>query len=140
MASVTVWPARRVGDRILCGRPAPDGGCRGEIATIVPSGRYPILPTGMVEDPPGSRFWRLTARAQRQIATLKAEKREQLTGLGNIGRRTTMAVQVGSLGDNRMRPRDAPVFLPPALPLRRRCPVCNTVAEVTASLLNSPSK
>lgn len=38
MAGVTVWQARRVGDRVLCGRQEPPGGpykCMGEIATVI---------------------------------------------------------------------------------------------------------
>lgn len=38
MAGVTIWRARRVGDRILCGRQVPPGGpytCMGEIALVV---------------------------------------------------------------------------------------------------------
>jgi hypothetical protein len=126
---MTTWKARRVGDRILCGRPAADGGCRGEIATVVPSGRYIVLPHGMVEDPPG--FWRLTARAQRQLADARRRHvpDEQQRSKGNVQHAiTSPSIPPGGT-------RDAPILAPPALPFRRRCPVCNVLAEVTADLL-----
>jgi len=76
--SPTEWIARRVGDRILCGRQV-DGRyvCQGELARVerlvagnsVRAGHEIItLPTGFVMDPPGSSHWRLTARSQRQQA------------------------------------------------------------------------
>ena len=127
---MTEYLARRVGDRILCGRPAPDGGCRGEIASFVPSGWYIVLPHGMVEDPPG--FWRLTARAQRQLA--EARRRhvpdEQQRSKGNIQRALTTQIPTAWRGT-----RDAPLLQYPALPFLRRCPVCNVLAKVTADLL-----
>lgn len=114
MASVTVWKARRVGQRILCGRPAPNGGCRGELALVErrsgaitisgpagliihepgPTSEVVILPLGMYEDPPGSHFWRPAVRVRRSRQVRAA-----------------------------------------ALPFRRLCPTCRTVAEVDTSLL-----
>ena len=135
MTPPNAWPARRVGDRLLCGRPAPDGGCRGEIATIgrtvgsvdrpgypdVPRGQiaeYVKVPGGMTDDPPGSGHWRPTARAARREAK---------------GRRPALA-------EPRWPPArwpDGPwtSLNPSALPFRRRCPVCNVLAIVTADVL-----
>lgn len=141
MAGVIVWPARRVGDRILCGRPAPNGGCRGEIAIIGPVKSvgpaerpgYPDapgdalteriqLPRGLTEDPPGSSMWRETAKAQRR----------RLQGRVAPKRRDPSS---GERSD--AWPYTSSAFMVPALPLRRRCPTCGTLAEVTAALLSS---
>ena len=142
----TVWPARRVGDRILCGRPAPDGGCRGEIATVARRGQRPdgvtgtrreavdlgdlgqlptgwrevevvVLPSGMVEDPPGSGFWRPTARARGQAAR---------------GQRPTGDVRAEAA----RRPRGE-IFGEVELPIRRACPVCNVIAAVGRDVIRS---
>ena len=127
------WLARRVGDRLLCGRPTPvSGGCRGEIAFI---GRYddapigedgrdvgpgsatlPQLEDGMTEEPYGSHFWRVSKRAK----DLRA--RGQKVGL-----------------PVRLRPGEGRGTrswrTTPDLPFQRACPVCNVVAEVTTDLL-----
>jgi len=112
MASMTVWPARRVGDRILCGRPAPNGGCRGEIATVFrlrdglgeEAGQSVLMPSGITRAPDGE--WVRSARATRKRA------------------------------DGR-KPEPRPHGLAAELPFRRRCPVCNVLAEVGPDLLPS---
>jgi hypothetical protein len=113
MAGMTTWPARRVGDRILCGRPVPDGGCRGEIATVeIPTDGAPwfAIPIGFKEEPPGSHIW-LPKRRTRKRA----------------GRPMTFASGGRSY-----------VHIPQASPpFWRACPVCNVLAEVTADLLES---
>ncbi len=67
---MTTWPARRVGDRILCGRKvAGRHVCQGELATVERliagsdarvAQTVITLPTGYVEDPPGSHHWLLS--------------------------------------------------------------------------------
>ncbi len=121
MKTPTVWPARRVGWRILCGRPAPGRGfCSGEIATVEYSldidratDETIVLDPGWTEDPPGSGTWRPTARAKRQLAR-------------------------GQIPNNlRVDPSGFGPLKTPALPWRRRCPVCAVLAEVTVDLLSS---
>jgi hypothetical protein len=135
MTQPKAWPVRRVGDRLLCGRPAPDGGCRGEIATIgrtvgsveqpgypeVPRGQvaeYVKVPRGLTEDPSGSGYWRPTARAARREAK---------------GRRPALTEARWPSGDIALWP--ATSLTRWALPLRRLCPVCNVLAIVTAEVL-----
>jgi hypothetical protein len=107
MTSVRVVPARKAGDRILCGVRDTAGRfvCQGKIATIarVPGpGMYigPRVkwPPGMVEDPPGSGMWRANPR-------------------GHDRRNKTMVY--------------------PWLPASRPCPHCGTLAEITDDLLTS---
>jgi hypothetical protein len=122
------YQARRAGDRILCGRPTPIGPCIGEIGSVAPSGWFTETPRGMVEDPPGSGYWRWTRRAQLervngQIVRGNARRR----GVSLMAARTTFA---------RAR-REAPMVAPPELPWRRTCDVCRTVALVTRDLLTS---
>jgi hypothetical protein len=118
MAGVTVWPARRVGNRILCGRPAPDGGCRGEIARALPGGRAGELqappPGGFVESPPGSGNWEPGRTATDKMATGRAPtyRRKARTNVGVVHVRRQ-----------------------PTYPWRRRCPTCGVTAEVSADLL-----
>lgn len=120
------WPARRVGDRILCGRPTPlSGGCRGEIGLIV---HYDVsiddprvlagiltaaavtLEDGLVEDPHGSNIWRVSKRAK----DLRA--RGQKVGLpAERGKRLWRTE--------------------PALPFWRACPDCRVLSEVRSDLL-----
>jgi len=129
------WPARRVGDRILCGRPVPDRGyCGGLIATVndtpvellegrahMLEGPRAELPWGMVRDRPGSHFWRPSNRAKNQAA--RGQKAP-----GHAVRASRAASR-----DGRLLPGNAP-----ALPWTRRCPECNVLVEVTAALLESP--
>jgi hypothetical protein len=126
-ASVTTWKARRVGDRILCGRPAPDGGCRGLIATVyhyrVPGilgeWRLAYLPFGLKEDPPGSSVWVLKERSRTKGIREGRRGPTFLNGKIERGRKLARA------GDGRQA----------YPPFWRACPVCNVRAEVTADLL-----
>jgi len=69
------WPARRVGDRVLCGRQDAHSGryiCQGEIGHIVPdplrryaSGELVGLPLGMKRASLGSTHWVPSARNKR---------------------------------------------------------------------------
>ena len=140
MAGVTTWPARRVGNRILCGRPAPNGGCRGEIARIrktagphgTPGYRRDVapgqmtedikLPFGLAEDPPGSGNWRLTRRAARRLSA----GRKAFTSHPRYPTeaRADLWHDESSVND------------PPGLPFRRPCPTCGVLALVTADLLS----
>ena len=118
MTPPVVWPARRVGDRLLCGRPCSPA-CRGEIARNVTGGNV-TLPTGLVQEPPGSGTWVLNSRARRKLTDR----------FGPTGRK---------LGYFMKPNRDGPWMTDrqiAAVPFRRRCPVCNVLAEVTADLLH----
>lgn len=112
MTTLIVWPARRVGDRILCGRPPPpSGGCRGEIALVGrydDVGEYAFIGSGMAEDPPGSNHWRRT-KSHRGAGV----QRLTLHMLGSGARSAVI----------------------PPMPLWVRCPTCGDEAEVTADLL-----
>jgi hypothetical protein len=144
---MTIWKARRVGDRILCGRPVPDRGyCNGLIADVTVTDAFvrsiagPDLPTtpltiaippeAMVEDPPGSRHYRLSARAKRQ-----SERGGRPTA--NRGR------DKPPYNFTHVSPAHYPLetrasLSPiPKVPWFRPCPVCNVLAEVTADLLAS---
>lgn len=73
---MTEYQARlnRKHTRFLCGRPAPGGYCRGEIAKVAgeamaPDGTWLYSawpPYGLTEDPPGSAYWRPTAQTRRR--------------------------------------------------------------------------
>jgi hypothetical protein len=125
MAGVT--EARRVQDRILCGRQvAGRYVCQGEIATVAvqrgpgrsvpgPFRDYVRLPRGMFAEP-GSQpvHWRQTARAARG-------------GNVNVGPRYRMS-------------RGTSWWSLPALPLTRDCPHCgfrNLVSDNTLTVLKS---
>lgn len=121
---MTVWPARRVDTRLLCGRQTSvSGGCRGEIARINDGGEAPVaeLQFGMIEDPPGSHYWRPSNRAKAQMAR----------GQRRVGGHAVRAMRAGRV--------DGRIFATtrPALPWTRHCPVCHVLAEVTASVLRS---
>jgi len=80
-----------------------------------------VLPHGMTEDPPGSGFWRQTARAKR-----RADR-----GLDASDRMPAPAAarRIGAAAVQSMP--GTPV------PFRRRCPTCGSTNEVTADLLSS---
>lgn len=129
---MTGWPARRdrYGSRLLCGRPVPDRGyCGGEIARVEssvalpdgaggwterPGGPFALLPWGMIEDPAGSHFWRLSNRAKNQR---------------DRGQKAPGHAARAAKGERRVAQTI------PELPWRRLCPKCGVVAEVTAALL-----
>ena len=121
MARLTIWPARRVGDRLLCGRPAPDGGCRGQVGYIFNGAAYPM--PNMTEDPPGSGDFRLSRWAERKHTegrtSTPAPRR-------NVAWRSekppTRALRMGPMGRT-----------PPSLPWRTKCPTCRVLAEVLDS-------
>jgi hypothetical protein len=124
---VTTWPARRVGDRVLCGRPTPIGPCIGEIATLATDGaRFTevVLPTGLTEDPPGSGRWRLTARARRQREAGRTPAGEP----NRLERDAGWSTAEGRLRLGRLRAGDRQRFLVP-------CPVCGVLSEVSTDLL-----
>lgn len=113
---MTEWPARRVADRILCGRQvAGRYVCQGEIATVGHAyGRdWARLPRGLYTEP-GSEppHWILQARVER--------------GSPARPRRSCRSGRP---------PRD---YGYPALPLTRDCPHCrsrNAVTDATLALL-----
>jgi hypothetical protein len=118
MSSSTVWPARRVGNRILCGRQV-DGRyvCQGVIAFVTEDWvRVRVmLPPGMVEDSPGSHVWRQTSRAGQRAAD----------GRGSVRRHL---------------PKEGTSPLPmnePPIPWRRSCPHpgCRCTALVDSAVL-----
>jgi hypothetical protein len=117
---MTTWKARRVGDRILCGRPELSRGyCSELIATVVTTASGHVtcaLPGGLKQEPRGSNVWVPKARPK--------------PGSHIIAR----GAQVGRHqhpGANRERIRED--LLDP--PFKRPCPVCNGLAEVTPDLL-----
>ena len=88
MTGASVWTARRVRKRILCGRTSQgryvcggvlaqviqgfrskaDGSSTDDPATMLDLSTLGVvaLPEGFVEDPPGSAFWRPSSRPNRQ--------------------------------------------------------------------------
>lgn len=72
MANVTTWEARRLGDRILCGRQVPPGGpyaCMGEIGTVMSDApgheQIRLRPGITLESRPGEEpRYRETARSR----------------------------------------------------------------------------
>lgn len=118
---MTVWQARRSGaNRVLCGRMV--GGryvCQGDIAIVMGGAVWP--PKGMVEEPPGSGFWRLTSRAARKLAA------------GVQPYAQTMARHPDQRPDN----WESPAYTAPPLPWRRQCPHCGQLAEVSERVLHS---
>lgn len=137
MTEPTVWPARRVGDRILCGRQV-DGRyvCQGELAAverplIIPGVNQEVitLPGGYTEDPPGSHHWRRTARATEQAKA------------GRTPKGTRRSVRPPSAPPDPALP--APVARGFPGPLwTRRCPHphCGCVARVDSAVLLSPQR
>jgi hypothetical protein len=126
------WPARRSGDRIVCGRlVAGRHVCQGELARVerlIPGQDSGVaqevitLPTGFVEDPPGSHHWRLSARAQQQMAASRAA----------VGTRRRTAGALGSAPDVPRVLRGLP-----GPDWTRECPHCKCTARVTRVVLYS---
>lgn len=136
---VTRWPARRVGDRLLCGRPAPGRGyCAGEIATVRPVSRDgqivdgATLGAGFAEDPPGSHHWRMTERTA-ALADAAADARRGWRGSKSEKVALRRFVRSRATGPFAGDPGLGILF--PDLPWSRACPVCNVVAEVTDAVL-----
>jgi len=124
---VNRWPARRAGDRVLCGRPTPIGPCIGEIARLVTDGaRFVevVLPTGLTEEPPGSGRWQPTAKArhQREVGRVAAGEPNRLE------RSVDWTTAAGRRRLGRLRVEDQHRFLVP-------CPVCGVPSEVSTDLL-----
>lgn len=141
---MTSWPARRVGDQILCGRPAPSRGyCSGRLAEVHRAGgakydpppedgrrktgrlgfdlyEYVQLPYGLTEDPPGSGTWRPTARSLRRTV-----------------RQARPRLPFADRDDYRSRGGASSLVRHPTLPLTRACPVCHVLAVVAGDLLES---
>jgi hypothetical protein len=147
--SSTIWPARLSrGHRILCGRQV-DGrfDCQGELAYAIglttvsgddltdfnayvgaeadspAPAPYVSLPPGMTEDPPGSGSWRMTTRARGR------------QGEGRSGRHRgneTFSLARRRPGEGAV---EAAVTDSVPLPIRRRCPHCGALAEITADVL-----
>lgn len=106
--------ARRVGDRLLCGRRVlGDYACTGEIIRLRrgPDKWLVMFGPEYVQDPSGEV--RLAARAARKLADGRAAKSNQKTGRVVGG--WTIA----------------------AGPWSRKCPHCGTLATVEANLLDS---
>lgn len=112
---MTEWPARRSGDRILCGRMV-DGRhvCQGEIAGMMrgASGMRPFL-RGFVEASPGHWEPSRTAREKMARGQRPAHK----------------ALPVNAAGE-KVRPIQAP-----EPPWSRDCPHCGCVAVVQSGVL-----
>jgi hypothetical protein len=149
MAGVTIWPARRSGGRILCGRKV-DGRfvCQGELAYAIGVATIPVedlaefnsyigaendtpapapyvsLPPGMTEDPPGSGTWRMTSRARRRVAEGRLGRNRGNETFSLARRRSSTSSVEAAVTDSAR------------LPLRRECPHCGCLAEVTAAVLD----
>ena len=131
--TATVWPARRVGDRVLCGHQVHGRyDCQGELARVEwlplfgpgePAVELVTLPSGFTQDPPGSKHWRLQTRARQQA-------RE---GVRPTGRRRTKA--------GTMKGPDATApFVDrgiPGIDWTRLCPHCGCTARVGSVVLDS---
>lgn len=121
---MTVWTARRVGSALYCGRPVPDRRhCTGLVARVRDDVTGPVawLEFGMIEDPPGSHFWRPSNRTAQQWA------RGSLRQGGHGDRAYREARRAGG--------RIAANV--PDLPWRRRCPQCGEPALVTRTVVVS---
>ena len=125
MTRPTVWPARRAGRRrdiVLCGRMV--GGqyvCTGVIAyhVLSPSSLAGwCLPPGLVEDPPGSRFYRAATR----FVAERPRFRRPVQPVVHLPDRTIGGYHPWVRLDR--------------LPVRRLCPKCRCVAEITADVLD----
>jgi hypothetical protein len=127
----SVWEARRVGERILCGRQVPpESGlyvCQGEIATIDRFIDRPrvALPAGLTQLPSivgDDRIdhYTFTARARRQKA-----RGQQPAGHG----------QVGPMISNRRTPTGAWHTIERSF--TRDCPHCGLPNRVTSAVLQS---
>jgi hypothetical protein len=138
MTPPTIWPARRVGDRILCGRRvAGRYVCQGQLASASTSAAGPrqvAFPSGFVEDPPG--FMRLVPGVAR---------RTEEGRLPNLGRKAILR-PVPARGKPSDLAKGSPeafgrkairVRIVPTLPVRAKCPHCRTLAIVGAGLLDS---
>ncbi len=122
MTTLTPLPARRAkkGGTLFCGHQvAGRYDCTGIIGRVsrvrltngewsAPSARPHM---GMAEDPPGSRHWRLSARATRQLAQ----------GRGPYGYATRFPNGPGPA---------------PVTPWTMKCPRCNCLAVVTDDVLS----
>jgi len=121
MARVTAWPARRAGshrDIILCGRQvAGRYVCQGEIAYYAEDdegGGMWYFPAGLIEDPPGSGFYREVTRFDPRDPHWRRPQH-----VDPEGQKVNAWI---ALVDER-------------LPARRRCPHCKTLAQVSRDLL-----
>jgi hypothetical protein len=131
MRSTVVWPARRVGDRILCGRKVADRYvCQGELAHIewpvllpdMPAVEMITLPGGYTEDPPGSNHWRMTERAVRQRAR------------GRKPQGAKRNVRPAMTSDPNLPPPVQRGF--PGPEWTRECPHCACTARITSAVLD----
>ena len=130
----TEWLARRVGERILCGRQV-DGRyvCQGELARVesllldgalakvFTNNEVVTLPTGYVEDPPSSHHWRLSSRARRQM-----QEHRQPVGT----QRKFAGPPVTNVPDVPYVQRGFP-----GPDWSRECPHCGCTARVTSAVL-----
>jgi hypothetical protein len=134
---MTEWLARRVGDRVLCGRQvAGRYVCQGEIAEMVwtrvqlpglPDEWVPVLGPGFTKVP-GTNHWRQQRRAARQTAEGRAAR-------GNLRGSSDPATFEGMPEDRvPVLKRVGPV---PLDDWTRDCPHCGAIARVRRDLLKS---
>jgi hypothetical protein len=129
--TTTVWPARRVGERILCGLQV-DGRyvCQGEIAKIVilpfyddqglrdPEHASIRMPRGLMRDPATPNHW---------VPNLRSRRREDDGRTGDVSRR-------------RLIKSTSKANVVAKTPWTRECPHCGCTAIVESAVLNSPEK
>lgn len=137
---MTTWPARRDGNRILCGRlVAGRHVCQGEVARVqLPGGdaetwkpdgsgkggEYIFLMPGYKEVPRGSGNWIPNRRGANMAA--RGQTPTWRTSL-----------QVGQRDASRItKPPSTAALFPMQLPFTIPCPHCKCVAEVTSRLLS----
>lgn len=135
--SRTIWLARRVGDRILCGRMV-DGRyvCQGEIADVdkrIRSKPKPRLRAGLTADPPLENgdiaHWRESMRSVEQ-----RKRGQRLRGHGLVGERMVSGRRYPEWA---IKTRGAPEWSPAAMPFTTPCPHCGCIARVQSAVLNS---
>ena len=133
----TIWPARRVGDVILCGHLV--GGrydCQGEIAVVDKRRRSTLkarLPGGLTAVDPlaegDAAHWRETSRAQSQ-----RDRGQRTRGHGVVG---DNLVGGRRFPEWAIKTRGAPEWSPAAMPFTRACPHCRCIGRVDSAVLDS---
>ena len=135
----TIWPARLVGDQILCGRVVVGRQrCPGEIAIVDRRSRSrpkPRLPAGLTAILPTEGdvvHWQETSRAADQRRRGQRVRGHGVVGDAQVGEHRVPAWAI--------KTRGAPEWSPAAMPFTRVCPVCRCIARVDSAVLNSAER
>lgn len=118
MSAPTIWTARRVGDRILCGRRERDGRyCPALVAHL--EGTVIVLPPGRTSENADAQHFRLTKYAAAQAAPLRAVRAE---GPALAAGADLWMEPAGRLVDSRSRSRRRSIqVVRGALPIETPC-------------------